>query len=236
MLLAYVDESYNSSTYWIAALLCPEASLVPLTEALDDVCQKAADSYIGVSPKAELHGHDLFQGKGDWASLKTSVRARIGVYNDAFSAIASVDLDILIRGVDRARLDDRYTYPDHPHSVVLAHLLERIDERSAQHYQSEPVLVIADEVDRADQYRRNLWHFQRYSTTGYRSRRLTNIVDTIHFAPSAASRLVQAADLIAFLRRKIIERVGQNGKADRANAALWSRISDQVVHQHCWRP
>ena len=96
--------------------------------------------------------------------------------------------------MNRQRLVERYVYPEHPHSVVLMHLLERLDDYAAG--EDELVLVIADEVDRADEYRRNLWVFQRASTTGYRSRQLKSILDTIHFAPSNASRLVQAADLI----------------------------------------
>ena len=44
---------------------------------------------------------------------------------------------------------------------------------------------------------------QRWSLPGYRSRRLTRIVDPLHCAPSQASRLVQAVDVVAFLFRRI---------------------------------
>ena len=49
MLLAYVDESYTDSDYWMAALICSEDVLVPLTESLDSVVNKAAASYRDVS-------------------------------------------------------------------------------------------------------------------------------------------------------------------------------------------
>lgn len=234
MLLAYVDESYDTDRYWIAALICPEEVIAPLTQSLDRVVAKAASAYRGVDSHAELHGHDLFQAKHDWAALATMTRARIGVYSDAFQAIASFDVAILIRGVHIPRLNDRYVYPDHPHAVVLTHLLERIDERA--HRLGEPALVIADEVDQADQYRRSLWHFQRYATDGYRARRLRNIVDTIHFAPSRASRLVQAVDLIAFLHRRITATTDPTTRSARANAALWEQVSRKVKHRHCWWP
>lgn len=237
MLLAYVDESYDDERHWIAAVVVPENEVQPLIEGLDDVVRTASRAY-GVDQRAELHGHDLFQAKEDWAGLSHMPRARIAVYNAAFEAIGNSDVEIIIRGVHVQRLNERYTSPDHPHAVVLQHLLERIDECAQDRHSAEPVLVIADEVDQADQHRRSLWRFQRYATTGYRARRLRHIVDTIHFAPSSASRLVQAADLVVFLHRRIEarSRQGCDGPADRANRALWKRIEDRVLHQHCWWP
>jgi hypothetical protein len=169
VLLAYVDESYSQGwdRYWIAALLCPEQVLGPLSEALDDVVAKAASSYSGIGTRAELHGHALLHGKDDWLPLAPMVRARIGVYNDAFAAIGSSDVKIMIRGVHVPRLNERYVYPDHPHTVVLQHLLERINDYAVTTDQS--ALVIADEVDRAKEYRRELWRYQRQGTTGLES-------------------------------------------------------------------
>jgi hypothetical protein len=233
VLLAYVDESYNAERYWIAALLCPEDVLRPLTEALDAVVDKAATAY-GTAPNAELHGHALFHGKDDWSGLSTMPRARIGMYNAAFAAIASFDVEIFIRGVDITGLNRRYLHPEHPHAVVLSHLLERIDERAAA--VDQWALVIADEVDGADEHRRNLWRSQRFATRGYRARQLGQIVDTIHFAPSKASRLVQAADLIAYLYGRIQARLDTDPRAQRANAVLWDRLALHLVHCHCWHP
>ena len=168
MLLAYLDESYTADHYWIAALVAPEQDVLPLTTALDDVVARAAAAYRGVSEKAELHGHRLFHGSDDWSPLKEMPRARIAIYNDAFEAIGDSGAHIIIRGVDRKRLAARYVYPNHPHVVVLEHLLERINEKAAA--LGELSLVIADEVDQADNHRRNLWYAQRYATSGYRAR------------------------------------------------------------------
>lgn len=236
MLLAYVDESHDAVRYWIAALVVPDAVARPLTHALDDVVAKAAASYDGIAPTTELHGHPLFHGKDDWAPLSPKPRARIGIYHQAFDAIAAHDVKIFIRGVDRARLRARYTNPDHPHAVCLQHLLERIDEYAADPAVNQFALVIADEVDDAAEYRRDLWRFQRLGTTGWRARQITQIVDTMHFVPSHASRLVQAADLIAFLHRRISSEVEKDQRAKEANAAMWDRLAARVEHAYCWRP
>jgi hypothetical protein len=124
-------------------------------------------------------------------------RTRIGVYNGAFDAIGKHCRAIILRGVDSAGLRMRYATPEPPHSVVLLHLLERVDEYAKQY--GEQVLVIADEVGEQAKHRSELAMYRRSGTWGYRARKLTQIVDTLHFAPSSASRLVQAIDLVTFL-------------------------------------
>lgn len=74
-------------------------------------------------------------------------RARIAVYWDALGAIAGSDARVVLRALDRKRLRARYVNPFPDHEVVLAHLLERIDELAEDEYDGEPVLVIADEID-----------------------------------------------------------------------------------------
>lgn len=234
MLLTYVDESATRTRYWMGALLCPEHTLISLTRALDEVVDKAADEFNGVSAQAELHGYSLLHGEDDWEALKFLTRARIGVYGRALEAIGASDARIIIRGVNIPRLRTRYAAPDHPHDVTLSHLLERVDECADQ--MGEHALIIADEVDRADTHRRRLWTFQRFSTSGYRSRQLTRIVDTIHFAPSQASRLLQAIDLVVYLYQRRKSDGDRDGRAQRANRHLWDHVDAHVWHDHCWYP
>lgn len=240
MLLTYVDESYCKTCYYVAALACPETEAIPLTNSLNDVVTSAASSYPGLlSPTAELHGYDIFQGKRDWEQLTQLVRARIGVYDKALRAIADHDVAIIIRGVMSERLKERYgNKAFHPHSVALTQLMERVDILAEEH--GELALMIADEPGQSDQqpeYRADLRHFQEHGTWGYRSRRIKCVVDTIHFAPSSESRLLQAVDLIAFLHhRRVTTRPDADARAVRANDRLWSRIADKVWHQYCWTP
>lgn len=232
VLLAYVDESYTASRYYIAAVVIPAEQAIPLTRSLDDVVSAAVDH--GAPLDAELHGHDIFQAKGDWKRLEKKPRARIGVYNQAFQALADHDVRIFVSGVDVDRLHQRYDAPHPPHSIALTFLLERLDEYAAR--VEELVLVIADEVHGQDEYRRSLWNYQRSGTWGYRGRKLERIVDTIHFAPSTSSRLVQAADLVAFFYRRHRVHTEVDDRAKRANEALWARIEPNVQWARCWFP
>lgn len=233
MLLGYLDESYDATHYWICALVCRDDNAVALTDALDTVVAKASAAY-GIADTAELHGHALFHAKGEWEPLRLMPRARIGVYHEAFAALAEHAEAVIVRGVHVPGLRRRYTNPHHPHTVVLQYVLEDVDELAERH--GEFALVIADEVDRANEYRADLWRFQRAPTPGYRARRLTRIADTIHFAPSTASRLLQAADLVAFLHRRMQAEVTRDEREARANRALWARLEPRLGNVHLWHP
>jgi len=233
--LVYVDESYCKVCYYVVALLVPDTEAQALTTALDTVVRQATKSYNSIRPTAELHGYDLFQGKGDWEPIKLMPRARIGVYDRALCVIADHDVKVIIRGVLTQQLHD---HARQPHTVALAHLLECCDEHLEA--MNDLGLVIADEPGQANQqseYRADLRRYQDIDNLGYHRRRITRIVDTIHFAPSSASRLVQAVDLIAFLHHRIkTTPETADARAVRANAALWQRIQSRVTHCYCWRP
>ncbi|MEU6118082.1 DUF3800 domain-containing protein [Streptomyces sp. NPDC047117] len=240
MLLTYVDESYDNDCYWMVALMVAEKHLRPLHRALDSVVQKAADSYP-VGRDAELHGHALVQARDDWQRMgrkgSNMIRARIGVYGDAMKAIGAHDVQVIVRGLDlRAywahRPCDESLPP--PHQVVLRHLLEQICDQVEN--RDELALVIADEIDGADDHRRHFRDYQSVGTGGGISSTLPCLVDTIHFAPSKASRLLQAADLIAYLHRRLISGQDGDARARKANEKLWSFIAPHVAHQHLWAP
>ncbi|MFD4763384.1 DUF3800 domain-containing protein [Streptomyces sp. NPDC058439] len=238
VLLTYVDESYDRDHYWMVALVVAEKHLRPLHRALDAVVAKAADHYP-VDRRAELHGHALVQARDDWTRMGNKghnmVRARIGVYADAMKAIGAHDVRVIVRGLDlRASGVRRTDGALPPHEVVLRQLLEQICEHVQ--VRDELALVIADEIDGADDHRRHFRDYQLAGTGGSVSNTLPWLVDTIHFAPSKASRLLQAADLIAYLHRRLVS--GQDGdpRARRANEKLWSYVAPRVAHQHCWLP
>ncbi|MEU1813207.1 DUF3800 domain-containing protein [Micromonospora aurantiaca (nom. illeg.)] len=231
MLLTYVDESFTARVYWIGALMVPDAVAIPLTEALDAVMADAAKTY-GVSADAELHGYEIVHGRKAWSGVPP--RVRIAVYKAAMEAIGAPEgVAIILRGVKREQLIKRYSYPRPAHEVVLSHLLERVDGYVAS--QEEYALVIADEVQDQASHRADLSRYRVSGTGGYRSRKLTRIVDTLHFAPSHASRLVQAADLITYLFQRL-ELPGTDPRAARVNEQLWALVEQRRYHSWCWDP
>lgn len=224
MLLAYVDESYNDNFYYMAALLCPDEHAQDLASALDAVVIKAMRDHKNVRADTELHGYELFQGVGGWRSLRKLPRARISIYHQTLAAIGALPVQVIVRGVDRRRLAERCPGLVNPHSIVLSHLLERIDEHAKK--LGHRALVIADEIPATEQWQ----------CRDDRGHRLTQIVDTLHFAPSNASRLVQAADMVVFLARRILGKEDTDPRAITANEELWGCVEPRVVHCWCWQP
>ncbi|MBB5870406.1 hypothetical protein F4553_003785 [Allocatelliglobosispora scoriae] len=228
MFLAYVDESYTKgkSWYYLAALLIPDRQAVSLTEALDEVVSVAAASY-GVSGEAELHGHEVFHGKGAWSAIpREQVRVRISIFARVFRAIVDHDVSIVLRGVNGEQLQERYRHPMDPHSIVLSHTLERINHISAT--ADEFALVISDEVPEAARHRADL--------SSYRAASLSQIVDTLHFAPSSSSRLLQAADMVIFMHQRMERYTTDDSRALRVNKSLWDILAPSIIDSHCWLP
>jgi hypothetical protein len=232
MLLAYVDESYADDWYAIAALLVDGPAAVTLTAELDRVAASAAQAY-GLVDGVELHGHEIFHGGGAWSGVP--VRARVGVFDDVVEAVAGQNVRVIARAMDVVGQRARYrAAAEAPHSVVLQHLLERVDECVTG--LGSYALVIADEMDGQAKHRTDLSSYREVGTSGYRHRKLTRIVDTLHFAPSHASRLVQAADVITFLYRRVFTHQETDQRSRRAKVKMWERLVPRVHHQLCWFP
>ncbi|MDG4763701.1 DUF3800 domain-containing protein [Solwaraspora sp. WMMD406] len=153
---------------------------------------------------------------------------------DRRSAVAAHDVTITLRGVDRTGLAKRYTSPKPAHDIVLSHLLERVDAYAAKEQQL--ALVIADKVDNPARHRADLTRYRTDGTGGYRSRQITRIVDTLHFAPSHSSRLVQAVDLVTFLHRRLMTVTESDRRAAAVNERMWSWVQPRVYHAWCWNP
>lgn len=235
MRLAYIDESYTRDFYFIAAVVVDDVSAPALHQALSDVAEKARQAYLPTLPAPlELHGYPLFQGEGEWAPIKHQVRALVSVYDQAMQAIGGQDVHLILRGLDVKRHKARYTYPWPEHEVVLQHTLERLNDfgRSV----GEQVLVIADEIADPNRHRAQLHTFRLDGTPGYRSSNLDHILDTIHFVPSQHSRLVQAADLVAFLHRRRMTVKETNAKQAAAIDRIWGHVADRVHHSLICQP
>ena len=233
MLLTYVDESFTDDWYTMAALLVDGPAAAALTVQLDQVAADAARAYgLSAGPEVELHGHEIFHAAKSWKGVPP--RARIGVFDDVVEAVAAQPVRIIARGMDVVGQKARYPTPEAPHSVVLKHLLERVDECATAI--DDYALVIADEVDGQAKHRADFFTYREAGTSGYRNRRLTRIVDTLHFAPSQASRLVQAVDVVAFLYRRTFTHQETDARARKAKIGMWKRLEPRVAHQLCWFP
>ncbi len=230
MQIAYLDESYDEREHWVVALLMEHREVNRAHRLLRQIIAAASREY-GVPGDLELHGNDLFGGKGAYTALDP--RIRIGIYGKALRAIVDCRCSVVLRGVAVPGLRGRYGPTAEPHRWVVAHLLERVDEFCAP---NDHALIVADQHELSRELLSDLRRFQERATGGYRARRIEHIVDTIHFVSSRTNHLVQAADLVVFLKRRLRTHVEHDQRAARANAALWAIVAPRVKHDWIWHP
>lgn len=191
-----MDESFNKQEFWVTGLVVPESEAVALESALDQVVAKAAGAY-GVDFRAELHGNDLMNGKKDWAALNGMLRARLGVFLEALTAIAAVPgLRAISYGVDIAALQRKYVTPIPERQLLVGHVAQRCHGLLAT---GQALALFVDDNPTQAAIRAHVRDFKRNGTwSRINSRPLKNILDTVYFAPSCDSRLLQAADLVSY--------------------------------------
>lgn len=124
VLNAYVDESYSSDFYYIAAALGTPQAWTSVATEFDRIRQQTAQLH-GTPLDAEFHGHELMGGSGDWVALRGKHREAAGVFRAALRACRTAGIEFILRGADVERLNARYRYPQQPHSIVFGHFLER---------------------------------------------------------------------------------------------------------------
>ncbi|WPF82139.1 DUF3800 domain-containing protein [Sanguibacter sp. 4.1] len=234
MLLGYVDESYTSSYFYLGALVISSGAQA---KAIEDGLNRLVEEFrrsgaAPVAPDVELHGKEIFHGQDGWDGVP--VRARIAIFRRAMKVVRESGARYVVRGMDSERHRARYATPFPPHEVVPAHLLESLDALAQD--EDEHILVVADEIHSQDRHRSNFRDYRSWGTPGYKSRRLDRVRDTIHFAPSHYSCLLQAADLVTYLYRRRRTHSEPDARAQAATDTVWAEIQPAVAVASTWVP
>lgn len=236
MLIAHLDESYTRDFYFIGAAIADVAAWEQV-EASYDAIRKATQKHHDIPAAAEFHGHEIMGGGGGWSALRGKHREAAGIYSAVLKASRDAGVRYIFRGVDVARLNARYAYPDPPHTVVLGHLLERINDYARLNSFGTQVIVIADEIATQDDHQEQFRAYQQLGTGGYRSSRLGHISAPINFAKSHLTQGLQAVDMATYIhRRAATPGQQQHPKAQAVTNRLTRLVYPSTTHQHIWYP
>lgn len=225
MLLAYVDESNRGNFYGFAALVADEHATKSLTADLNAIVQQASIDF-GIPATTEIHAHPLFHGSEGWALVPP--RARVAIYRQIIEAICRHDVLFILRHVDSKRLLQRQESRRYPvrfpaEQVCFQHILQRVD-RVAQARDTHALLIADNRSDR-ERHRERFATYQTEGTPGaYMYTTLDRLLDTVHFAPSHQSRMLQAADMLAFTYRRQLTVTERDARAERAMREIWGII------------
>jgi hypothetical protein len=225
VLLCYVDESTQGRFHGFAAVLAYDHATKRLTGSLNQIMDQASVDY-GILRTTEIHAHPMFHGQQAWKEV--GVRARVALFYKIVDAIVSEDVTILLRSVDQVRLERRQareSYPVDfpPEQVCFQHILQRAD-RIAQGRDTH-CLIIADNRSDRERHREHFATYQIEGTPGvYMRTKLSRLLDTVHFAPSHQSRMLQAADVLAFIYRRHHTVTESDQRSEVAMSKLWNDI------------
>lgn len=225
MLLCFVDESNEGNFHGFAALVLDEHCTRRMTAALNEVMQRAAVDW-GLERLTEFHAYPMFHGKDEWASVPP--RARVGLFHKVVDAIVEEPVDIILRSVNEQRLRVRQagnSYPVNfpPEQVCFQHILQRVD-RVAKRDRTHALIIADDRSDR-ERHRERFTTYQTDGTPGvYMHTTLDTLLDTVHFAPSHRSRMLQAADMLAFIHRRYQTVRESDPRATENMNKLWDKI------------
>lgn len=235
VLLCYVDESVQHHFHGFAGVMADEFATRSLTARLNKIMAQASVDF-GIPATTELHAHPLFHGKQDWAQVPT--RARVGVFIKTIDAVVSEDVTLLLRWVHEERLRVRQARENYrvnfpPEQVCFQHLLQRANKVAET--QDTHALVIADNRADRERHRERFATYQTEGTPGvYMHTTLDRLLDTIHFAPSHQSRMLQAADMTAFVYRRFHTVRESDPRAAAIMGELYQAILEKSFGEGSW--
>jgi hypothetical protein len=246
MRFAYMDETGNTGRrfddpdqpiHMILSLVVDEARVSDLHEHIREVGRQHCPDHCEES-EFEFHGGDLFSGDAPFKDH--SPTKRIEIYDEVLRGIELVGAEVIVRGVHKAGLQQRYAQPYHPHDVALMFTIESI-ERMARECDCN-VLLVADEAKEVeDAALRDLVNYQELGTQwGWRPEKIERVIDTIHFVPSHRNCAIQVADCAAYIAarvRKLEDGTISKNRSAVAVEALWEqRIEPFLRTNQVWYP
>lgn len=232
MLRAYVDESYCDDWFFMVAALAYSQEQVRNLERSFAALLRSESERLAIPTPSEVHGYDLFQGVDMWGDVR--LFERLAISAKIINLMAEADIRFVVRGIDRAAQRRRYPEAYSPYPMILTHVAREVDRLAGE--RKTYAEITCDEYHQHDRHRAMLDRHRTLGTPGYRRSTLPNIRGDLTFLPSHESALIQAADIVAYLRHRIALRPSPPYKEKRARGHLWAKVEAMLLHEYCWVP
>lgn len=197
MYVTYFDEvkfdpASGQNGYIIGGLFCPMASV----QAIDANLNALARDYFGnanPSIATEFHASHIFQGQGVFKGQ--DLKRRIALLQDLAKIIdAQPDLaKIVIRIIP----ENLVATSRPPENIAFMYFLEQVNQLLVE--KGSHGMIFGDYDDSAIVSSIESLHHYRHQGTSFRQRIvIERIVDTVHFAKSHHSRMIQLVDFFTY--------------------------------------
>lgn len=199
MHLIYFDEnkySEDNPYFTIGGILVPENKVLDLDKTLTQI----QFNFFGSSrlvAETEIHGKDIFHGKGNCKGRKLPDRVQLFEYLAKF--VIDNQIPIRLVRIDVRKHRARYSYPTPEYRLGLMLFLERV----CDHLDQNDDLGVAFGDYEKDEVASSVVDFSEFKGSGktpmHFGRPLGRLVDTVYFAQSHHSRFLQLADVIIYM-------------------------------------
>lgn len=198
MFLFYFDEvKYNppkQGSFWLGGIAVEAANALSVEDEINEVAEAAFGSRI-LDRGKEFHGQEIVQGNGCFKGVPIEDRAEI---LERLLAIAS--LDRVSRFFVKINPENLVATPDPPDEIGFMFLVEQINKFLTRNDTYGLLLGDYDEPVIGGSVI-SLSKFKASGTYWSQATTVDRIVDTVHFAKSHHSRLIQLADIYLYCRQ-----------------------------------
>lgn len=234
MYLVFIDGSGNTgmqldhptcTAYFLVAL----AVHGKYARALEDAATEVLARYFGDGcrrPGFECKGSDLYRGQGPCAAMRPA--DRVALYGELLALLEAHHASVIWVCIDKPRLARRYATPMHPHKLAFIFMVEQVEKFLRQ--RGDFGLIVSDEEKEVEnQVIEDLSRYKEMGTSfGYNPIELRCIVDNVHWVRSHNSRLMQLADVCAYLCQRQLRERGKTSAGAQAVQRLWESISSRI--------
>lgn len=198
MYLAYFDENKYSEEnpyFVIGGFLVSENKVIELEKTLAQIMF----NFFGTSSlhkETELHGKDMFHGKGNYKNR--NINERLQLFEDIATFVCNNQVPVRLICINVEQHRKKYNYPQPEYSLGLQLLLEQF---SAYIELKKDLGVVFGDIEK-DQMSKSVVDFSEFKKSGtpmYFGRNIDNLIDTVYYTQSHHSRFIQLADVIVYM-------------------------------------
>jgi hypothetical protein len=198
MHLLYYDEvKYDppiQPCFWLGGI-CVSADAVPQIEAAVNDISKAAFGSRLLDKKTEFHGKEICGGKGNFKGRPLG--QRLDILRQLLDIISLDSVHRVYVRIIPANITHSSTPPD---EIAFMYLIEQADSLFKSLGSMGMLFGDYDEPNIGSSVA-SLSRFRSGGTQWQRGRDIENIIDTVHFARSHHSRMIQLADIFLFCQQ-----------------------------------
>jgi hypothetical protein len=223
MHLCYFDENkhYVGNPYFfLGGLLMPDSKAIEFESTLSQI----AFNFFGsrtMTQQNEIHGKDIFHGKGNAKGRKLD--ERVQVFKDITNFLITNKIPIRLVCINVVEHKAKYFYAMPPYRLGLMLMLERF---CAYLDKVKDIGLVFGDYE-ADEVTNAVVDFSEYKNQGktpmYYGRPLGRLLDTVYFTQSHHSRFLQVADLIVYMA----------GRYEHSKAPAISWHEKEI--EECWK-